>query len=107
MDTMRVEARTNAEEMKTIAQETAKKLNQHKNKKLVKFVVPTKGFSLLSVEGGALHDPVSDEAFIHHLRKNLDPEIEIIEVDTHINTPQFARSVVLALGQALSKDGKI
>ena len=31
------------------------------------------------------------------LRKNLDPEIEIIEVDTHINTPEFARAVVSAL----------
>ncbi len=60
----------------------------------MKFVVPTKGFSSLSVEGGALYDPVSDRAFIDELRKELDPEIEIIEVETHINTPEFARAVV-------------
>jgi uncharacterized protein (UPF0261 family) len=29
--------------------------------------------------------------------ESLNPEIEIIEVETHINTPEFARAVVGAL----------
>lgn len=100
-DAMRVQARTSPDESRLIAREVADKLNRHENKKLVKFVVPTKGFSSLSVEGGALHDPVSDRAFIDELKKKLDPEIEIIEVETHINTPEFARAVVELLRQTL------
>ena len=100
-DAMRVQARTSLEEMHTIAQAVAEKLNRHEDKKLVKFVIPTQGFSSLSVKGGALYDPDLDRAFIDELRKNLDPEIEIIEIETHINTPEFGRSVVEALKQIL------
>ena len=100
-DAMRVQARTSLEEIHTIVQAVAEKLNSHKDKKLVKFVIPTQGFSSISVKGGALYDPDLDRAFIDELRKNLDPEIEIIEVDTHINTPEFGRSVVEALKQIL------
>jgi uncharacterized protein (UPF0261 family) len=101
-DAIRVQARTSPEEVRTIAQEVSGKLNPAKNKKLVKFVVPTKGFSSLSVEGGALCDPACDRVFIDELKKNLDPQIEVIEVNTHINTPEFARAVVDALNKSMS-----
>jgi len=100
-DALRVQARTSPEEMETIAREVAGKLNQYPHKKLVKFVIPKKGFSSLSVEGGALHDPSSDEAFVHSLRKNLDPEIRIVEVQAEINSREFAQAVVTALGESL------
>jgi uncharacterized protein (UPF0261 family) len=102
-DAIRVQARTSPEEMQTIARAVAEKLNKHENKKLVKFIIPTKGFSSISVKGGALYDPISDKTFIDELRENLDPEIDIIEIDTHINTPEFARAAVDALEQTLSK----
>jgi uncharacterized protein (UPF0261 family) len=100
-DGMRVQARTTPEEMQMIARAVAEKLNKHENKKLVKFIIPTKGFSSISVEGGALYDPVSDQAFVDEFRRNVDPEIEILEVDTHINTPEFARVVIDALERTL------
>jgi uncharacterized protein (UPF0261 family) len=100
-DEYRVQARTSPDEMVTIARAVAEKLYRHQNKRLVKFLIPTKGFSSLSVEGGALYEPESDRIFIDELRKSLDPEIEIIDVETHINTPQFGRAVVDALEQAL------
>jgi uncharacterized protein (UPF0261 family) len=96
-DAMRVQARTSMEEMETIAKSVAEKLNQYANKKLVKFIIPKKGFSSLSVEGGALYDPQADQSFINELKRQVDPEIKIIEIDTHINTPEFARAVVDAL----------
>ena len=102
-DALRVQARTIPEEMVTIARAVAEKLNKHKKKKLVKFIIPVKGFSSISVEGGAIHDPDSDKTFIDELRKNLDPAIEIIEVDTHINTPEFARAVLDALERTLEQ----
>jgi len=96
-DAIRVQARTRPDEMQTIARAVADKLNKYKDKKLVKFVVPTKGFSSLSVKDGALYDPDSDKTFLGELINHLDPQIEIIQVDTHINTPEFARAVVEAL----------
>jgi uncharacterized protein (UPF0261 family) len=102
-DAIRVQARTSPEEMQTIARAVAEKLNKHENKKLVKFIIPTKGFSSISVEGGALYDPISDKTFIDEIRENLDPEIDIIELDTHINTPEFAQAVVDALEQTLQE----
>jgi uncharacterized protein (UPF0261 family) len=102
-DAIRVQARTSAEELQIIAREVAEKLNQSQNKKLVKFVLPTKGFSSLSVEGGALYEPESDLAFTEALKQSLDNEISIIEVDADINTPEFARAVVDALYVALDQ----
>jgi uncharacterized protein (UPF0261 family) len=101
-DAMRVQARTSAEEMETVAKAVAEKLNRNPNKNLLKFIIPRKGFSSLSVEGGALHDPASDQAFVDALRKHLDPEIKIIEVNTDINNSQFARAVVEALKESLN-----
>ena len=100
-DAIRVQARTSSDEMKLIAEAVAEKLNRHKNKKLVKFLVPTKGFSSLSVKGGALYDPASDRVFIEELRRKLDPEIEIIEAETDINTMAFARVLVDSLKEIL------
>jgi uncharacterized protein (UPF0261 family) len=75
-------------------------LNRYQNKARVKAVIPLKGFSSLSVEGGPLHDPASDGVFSPALRSRLDPAIEVIEVDADINSPTFARAVADALSRA-------
>jgi uncharacterized protein (UPF0261 family) len=64
--------------MEVIAKAVAGKLNLYPNKNLVKFVIPQKGFSSLSVEGGALYDPTADKAFIDALKKHLDRGTKII-----------------------------
>jgi len=102
-DAMRAQARTSVEEMMTIAKAVAEKLNKCQNKKLVKFIIPQKGFSSLSVEGGPLYDPAADKVFIDELKKNLDSEIQIVEVDTDINNPEFAHVVVESLKETMRK----
>ncbi len=102
-DAMRVQARTSVEEMEAIAKAVAEKLNPYPNKNLLKFVIPQKGFSSLSVEGGALYDPAADKAFVDALRKHLDPQIKVIEVSTDINNAQFAMAVVEALKESLKR----
>lgn len=99
-DDIRVQARTSPEELTTIAREVAAKLNVSPNKRLIKFVVPLKGFSSLSVEGGALYDPEADGVFLDALRDHLDAQIEVVTVEAHINTPEFAQAVVDALQRA-------
>ena len=100
-DAMRVQARTSVEEMETIAKAVAEKLNKYHNKNLVKFIIPQKGFSSISVEGGALYDPIADKAFVDELRKHLDPKIKILEINTDINSPEFAQAVVETLKENL------
>jgi len=103
MDSARAEVRTSAEEMKRLAVEVAKRLNQRKSKNLVKFMIPLKGFSFPGTEGGTLYDPDSDKAFIETIKESLDPEIEIIEVDADINSPEFAEEVVKVLSRTLHR----
>jgi uncharacterized protein (UPF0261 family) len=96
----RVQARTSADEMEQVALAAAARLNGYTNKARVKALIPLRGFSSLSVEGGPLHDPASDAAFSRALKASLDPEIEVIEVDSDINSPIFARAVADALSRA-------
>ena len=88
--------------MEIIARSVAEKLNQYKNKRRVRFIIPQKGFSSLSVEGGALYDPGADKTFVDELKKKLDPGIKVHEVDAHINSPEFAGAVVEALQESFS-----
>ncbi|HEY3278557.1 MAG TPA: Tm-1-like ATP-binding domain-containing protein [Syntrophorhabdaceae bacterium] len=101
-DSVRVQARTSPEEMELIAIAVAHKLDKYKYKEMVKFVIPGKGFSALSVKGGALHDPESDTAFIETLKKSLDRRIVVTEVDEEINSRAFAAAVADAYRQALA-----
>jgi uncharacterized protein (UPF0261 family) len=68
----------------------------------VKVLIPLEGFSALSVAGGELYDPAADRAFTESFKGQLDPEIEVIEVATDINSPEFARIVAGAVSKALS-----
>ena len=49
-----------------------------------------------------MYEPESDRAFIEALKQYLDDDISIREIDADINTPELARAVVEALGQALA-----
>ena len=95
-DSQRVQVRTSADEMRQVAKVVAERLNTHPNKKLVKFLVPTRGFSVPGAPGGPLHEPETDRAFVDELKKQLNAAIELIELDTHLNTPEFAEAVVRA-----------
>lgn len=102
-DAMRVQARTTGQEMEMVAKAVAERLNQHPRKELVFFLVPLKGFSSLSVEGGPLYDPRADRHFLNALKQALDPEIILKEVEAHINEQGFAQAVLEAVVEALGK----
>lgn len=98
-DEFRVQIRTNAEELKGTAGIVAEKLNKSKGPAM--FLIPTAGWSTLSVEGADLHDPQTDKVFVTELRKHLKPDIEVVELETHLNTPEFARAAVDALHEMM------
>jgi len=89
----RVQARMSAEEMGYVASAVAERLNGFRNRQRVKVLIPTKGFSSLSVEGGPLYDPESDAMLAATLKECLDRDIDIIEIDSDINSREFAKAV--------------
>ncbi len=95
VDELRVQARTTIDEVREIARIVAKKLN--KSHGPVKFLIPTKGWSSLSITGGPLYEPNVDATFVDELKLHLRPEIEIRQLNCDLNSPQFARAAVDAM----------
>ncbi len=91
-DAFRVQARTNVQELREIAREVARKLNQSKGP--VAMLIPLKGWSSLDKEGMPLYDPGADQAFLDELRIHLTKKISLIELDLHLNTREFAEEAV-------------
>jgi uncharacterized protein (UPF0261 family) len=91
-DAFRVQARTNAQELREIAREVARKLNQSKGPLAV--LIPLKGWSSLDREGMPLYDPEADQAFLQELKTHIKRNIPIVELDLHLNTREFAEEAV-------------
>jgi uncharacterized protein (UPF0261 family) len=94
IDPLRAQARTTAEELRKVAEVVAQKLNKAKGP--VKFVIPMRGWSSLSREGGPLYEPETDKVFVEELKRRLRPDIEVRTVDANLNDPVFADEVVKA-----------
>ncbi len=93
-DKFRVQARTNKEEMETIAVAFAEKLKKATGKVIV--CIPLRGFSSLSQPGGPLCDPEGDHLFVMTLRDAMKGKdgVEIVEMDQGIDDPSFADYIV-------------
>jgi uncharacterized protein (UPF0261 family) len=98
-DAYRVQARTNAEELRFLAGVVSEKLNRAKGP--VRFLIPLKGWSSLGVEGETLFDPDADRVFVEELRKRLNAEIVVREFGLPLNCPEFALAVVEALDEVM------
>jgi uncharacterized protein (UPF0261 family) len=94
-DEFRVQARTTADELARVATLVTQKLNQAKGP--VKFLIPGKGWSTLSVEGADLYDPEADAAFAPALKEHLRPGIEVSVLPMELNSAEFAEALVGAL----------
>lgn len=94
-DEYRVQVRTTAEELNDIAIAMASELN--KSSGPVKILIPTNGWSSLSVKGAELHDPDSDAVFVPALQKHLRTDIEVRELDTDFGAMEFSIALVDAL----------
>jgi uncharacterized protein (UPF0261 family) len=100
-DSYRVQAKTNLEELKLVAKAAAEKLNRAKGP--VKFLIPLRGWSSLSVQGQPLCDPDANRLFVQEIRRQLKPEIEVKELDMHLNSPEFAKAVVEAFDEMMKE----
>lgn len=80
--------RTTAEELHQIGHELAVRMNQAKGKTAL--MLPLKGVSAIDVEGGPFYDPEADQALFSTLKSEAGANVEVIEMDTDINNPEFA-----------------
>lgn len=93
--------RVERDEMVVAAEVLAEKLNRATGPTAM--VIPLRGFSYPSREGGPNYDPEADRAFIDTLRARLSPAIEYVEVDCHINDPPYAETAVSLLEGLMTK----
>ena len=84
--------RTSAEEMAAVARTIAERLNAGRGPRAV--MIPARGYSMLNRQGEVLYDEVSNQAFAQAMEEALQPEVEFITLDAHINDRAFAEATV-------------
>lgn len=76
-----------AEERRELARVIAGKLASAEGP--VVFLLPTQGGNEWDRPGGPLHDGEALAAFVDELRRVLPPNVRLVEMDAHINDPDF------------------
>jgi uncharacterized protein (UPF0261 family) len=94
--------RMGSDEMKQFAQIIGEKLNRSKGPTHI--LIPKKGWSEADKFGMELFDPEIDQILVEELKKILNPEIPIEEIDLHISDPAFASRAVEALDHMIRYD---
>lgn len=84
--------RTNKEENEKMGKIFAEKANAAKGP--VAFLLPLRGVSLLDGDNQPFCDREADRAMFDALKANLREGIEVVEMDNHINDPEFAAKAV-------------
>jgi uncharacterized protein (UPF0261 family) len=97
--------RTNVEENRILGKTIAEKVNRSTGPAAI--VIPLKGFSALDRSGGPRmttidgsvsgewHDEVANSTLIESIKDHLDSsKVKLLEVDAHINDPEFAEIAV-------------
>ncbi len=93
--------RATPEEMKAVGKMMASKLNRAKGPTVV--MIPLKGFSYPNRKGEPLYDEEGNQAFITSIKENLKG-IRVIEVDAHINDPEFGNEAAQVLERLIRKE---
>ncbi len=69
-------------------------------------LLPLKGLQAADRPGEWLYDPAGLAIFFDELRRNLPPSVELVELDCHINDPQFVVAA-LAVFDRWSSQGRV
>jgi len=84
--------RTTPAECEEIGRRIAAQLNKAQGP--VVLVLPLRGVSMIDAEGQPFHDPEADRVLFDTLRGHVGPNVRVVEVDAHINDPEFAQVLV-------------
>jgi len=83
--------RTNRAEIKRLGQVIAEKANAAKGPTAI--LIPLKGFSSVDKEGQPFYNPPLIEEFVESVKANARRNVQVIEVESHINEARFAQEV--------------
>jgi uncharacterized protein (UPF0261 family) len=91
--------RTTPEECAALGREIASKLSAASGPTAL--YVPLRGVSMIAVDGQPFHDAEADEALFSALREGLGPGVELHELDTDVNDPDFAEAMANRLHELI------
>jgi len=95
--------RTTPEECAELGRIVAEKLNAATGPTAL--ALPLGGVSMLDVEGEDFHDPEADAALFGAIRETLDPNVELLEMETDINDESFALAMARKLDEFMRDSG--
>ena len=81
--------RTTPEENDKLGKEIAEKTSASRSPTAV--LLPLKGVSAIDKEGETFWSPEADRALFQSIRNWISPTVKLVELDMHINDPEFAR----------------
>ena len=87
--------RTTPAECAELGRIVAEKVNAYTGP--VTVLLPLRGVSVISAEGGPFHDADADAALFEAIRSRVLPHVVLRELDCTINDPEFARAAAEAL----------
>jgi uncharacterized protein (UPF0261 family) len=93
--------RLNEAETRTLADQLSEKLNKDASK--IKILIPLRGWSEADRDEGPLYDPPMNLFFTKCLKEKLDHQIQITEVDHHINDQAFAEIAAQMMHQMIAE----
>jgi len=80
--------RTTPEECAELGRRVARKLNLATGPTAL--FIPLGGVSMIATEGQPFYDPKADDALFSSIRETVAPSVEVHELDTDVNDPDFA-----------------
>jgi uncharacterized protein (UPF0261 family) len=95
--------RTTPEECAELGRRVARKLSAATGPTAL--FVPLRGVSMIATEGQPFHDPAADDALFAAVREGLSPNVELHELDTDVNDPEFALAMANRLHEMLREGG--
>lgn len=93
--------RTTPQECAELGRIIASKLNAATGPTVL--FIPLKGVSAIDKEGQPFYLPEADAALFESLRRNIRPPVELVELDMHINDPEFAAAMAERLVGLLAR----
>ncbi|MBO0699716.1 MAG: Tm-1-like ATP-binding domain-containing protein [Zavarzinella sp.] len=93
--------RTTPEENDKLGKEIAEKASAARGPTTI--LVPLRGVSAIDKEGGPFWWPEADQALFQSIRNWVGPSVKLVELDAHINDPEFARAAADALLQSVPR----
>lgn len=91
--------RTTPDENARLGRMIADKVNSARGP--VSVFIPLGGVSMIDAPGEPFHDPAADAALFGALRDGLRPDVERVEMASHINDPSFGRAMADRLDELI------